>query len=1334
MIRRATAAALTLALAALWATAAAAAPGAVRLVSSDVSGVVLRYDANPLSLSPVGPGDGSVRPVIPGCQRAGVPGAPDLPAITVKVAVPVCESIDVRVAARGTRTLPNVSVVPTPSIVDVGDDEVNEWEWVRGEPYDAGGLWPGAAAATSEPTWLATQRIVEVTFFPVQADPVASELVSHDVIEVVLAFAGVEEGSGARADLPRREAVLRSVLLNYESGRAWRRELPVRRAAGSRTEGFATSQNWARLSLEKRGVYRVTREDLETANIDAASIDPESFRLFFGGGLPLPPSVLDPRPEWMDECTILVEGESDGTFDPGDAVVFCAVAVDGWSDVLGIEDPVDDFWENPYTGTNVYWLTWEETGVPSGFSSPPRRMDEVRAPASPDARSLSDYFARRHFEGNVYERQGRSDNWFWYQMQSFGSSEDRYFHEILSDVVTDSTGLLRGRVDGDAASPHRVESFLNGTPADTAVWYGYEYNIFEASGLPMNEGYNTYRVLAVRDSSNLYDVLLIDWFDLEYWRRLLAEDDALLFGSSGRFGDLEYTVGGFEDPEIDVYGIADKYTASVFSGVTVEETAESYSATFSDAVGDTSSYAAVSGSGYLRPVVEREIPTDLRTPDGSDYIMIAHDDFYDEALRLKTHRESPEGGGFAVRLVRISDVYDEFSWGLKDPTAIRDFLKHAWESAVVPPTHVLLVGDAVSDVRGYSPSSLNDFVPTYYTGAAYWPTEVWFVGFSGDAYYSPAMAIGRLPARSVAECSTLVDKIIRYEAEPVLDTWRNRAIIVADDEFIRNERKREFMHTEDSELLATQYLPAPLDRTKVYLMEYELDDIGSSKPGARADFIEAWNEGAAIVNYTGHGGNEVMAHEQVFRFDDTPSLLNIDGLSFFFAASCRLNKFDLNTVDALGEALAKSSRGGSIISIGSTRDSGATQNARFNRAFYEAMFGGDMTSAAPEVDVGGAFQAAFSTSGSSWINDSRFMIIGDPAVMLASPRGGGSIEESGVDPMRRGDTITVEGTNEGDTAGEDGVVLLRVFESADTTGHIHVATGPDDPMYHVEYVLPGETVFDGAVPVTDGAFDARFVVSSKAEEGPYARVRAYFYSDETDGSYSLEGVTIEDSVSVSDYEGPEITMEFEGGGTTVLPGTSLSIRLSDENGINLVGGEDDGIMVGVDSWSDTTDVTEDFVYDFDDYRSGTIDYALPLLDSGRHSVAVAASDNIGNRTTQSLSFDVVTAREFEIRNVANSPNPFPLGGDLGTHILFELPVAAVVRIDIFTVGGRLVRSLDERRCDAGANQIYWDGLDQEGEALASGVYLYRIHATSESYRGDKAQAIGRAVVMWGSRD
>ncbi len=976
---------------------------AVELVSSSEDGVILRYESGRLSTRVLRIGDREYTGVtIDGADVASVPGAPALPVVRVRVAIPDCERVNFRVSVDGTVTESGVRVVPSPSVLSVEGGGLSEYVYVEGGPYREEGLWPREAATMSGPRWTTTQRTVAVAIYPCQTNPQEELLLSHRSIEVALTFQGIKRQSPRSSDLPRRERMLESLLANYESGRAWRRGRVERRVPG-RDDYFTTSSNWVKLTLEETGLYRVDHGDLAAVGVDADLIDPGTVRVFSGGGISLPALVGDPRPTWMEECAVDVEGDGDGTFDPGDGVVFYGLDVDGWVDELGIDGANEPFHENRYANDNVYWLTWENEGTPSGFTDPPRRMAEDDLQSSPTPIPAADYRARAHLEGNVFEFEGRGDSWYWLQMQSDRIPESDYFHaeQIVADfgefvhghfshIVTDSTGLLRVRVDGNSSEgghpDHRTEFTLNGTLAHVAEWDGYSRYVFEEDGLPMRTEpqYNTLEIHVPRaDPLTERDHILIDWYELEYWRELSAVDAQLRFGSSGRTGIVEYSVDGFDGTAGAAYKVIDKFTLRTVPGVTLTDGR----LTFQDEVADTAAYVVVSDVGHMRPTIEVDDFGDLRPPGSADYMIIAHDDFHDAGARLKSHRQSSSGGGFSVQLVRLSDVYDEFSWGVVDPTAIRNYLMHVWDSWDVPPTHVLLLGDASSDYRQYQATSSPCLVPTYYTGALHWPTDLWFVGFE-DYEYDPAMALGRLPVTTAGEAATMIDKIEHYDTELEPGLWKNTVMLVADDEFkgldgdgqpIGNP---EYYHTVQAEMIDDLVLPWPIDRRKIFLMEYDHDAVGN-KAGARADIVEAWNDGALVMNYTGHGNELLMAHENVFLFDDIPRLHNIDRLPLFFAASCRLNKFDQRTGDSLGEALAKSPIGGTIASIGSTRDSGAGQNSELNRSFLKYVFGHQQVDPAAVLDIGQAFQNGFITTAidhSDWLNNTRFILVGDPAV------------------------------------------------------------------------------------------------------------------------------------------------------------------------------------------------------------------------------------------------------------------------------------------------------------------------------------------------------------------
>lgn len=73
---------------------------------------------------------------------------------------------------------------------------------------------------------------------------------------------------------------------------------------------------------------------------------------------------------------------------------------------------------------------------------------------------------------------------------------------------------------------------------------------------------------------------------------------------------------------------------------------------------------------------------------------------------------------------------------------------------------------------------------------------------------------------------------------------------------------------------------------------------------------------------------------------------------------------------------------------------------------------------------------------------------------------------------------------------------------------------------------------------------------------------------------------------------------------------------------------------------------------------------------------------------------------------ANSPNPFRPS----TFIRFDLPTSTAVTLSVYDLSGRRVRSLVEGAADAGAHAIEWDGMDDAGRAVGSGVYFYRLEA------------------------
>jgi len=108
-----------------------------------------------------------------------------------------------------------------------------------------------------------------------------------------------------------------------------------------------------------------------------------------------------------------------------------------------------------------------------------------------------------------------------------------------------------------------------------------------------------------------------------------------------------------------------------------------------------------------------------------------------------------------------------------------------------------------------------------------------------------------------------------------------------------------------------------------------------------------------------------------------------------------------------------------------------------------------------------------------------------------------------------------------------------------------------------------------------------------------------------------------------------------------------------------------------------------------------------ILGSG--SIDYRASFYLQNETKVEPSPETMPRRFMLYQN---QPNPFnPV-----TTIRFDLPKAEYVRLEIFDLQGRRVSRLLSGYLDAGAHSIWWDGLDERGRQMSSGVYYYRLHA------------------------
>ncbi|MCP4549389.1 MAG: hypothetical protein GY835_23285 [bacterium] len=759
------------------------------------------------------------------------------------------------------------------------------------------------------------------------------------------------------------EEVLKYSIANYEDGkqyRAWATNTGV----VSANRALKVGHSYARIVTSTEGIYRISGNDLLASGFDLNEIKSSSLRLSNLG----------------DEIPIWVETQSRDIFENSDHITFVAVK------------PSPEY--EAYTDLNVYWLSWSDVGG--------RRIalkdGDLGEPIDIPSSLRVTYHGEENREYLNPPLSDDGDRWLWARISAEAENPGKRYFAVpdLSDIdigkdFTIRLSLLGLTDDPSALIDHHAIISINGHILSDIKWAGQE--VYEFAGeYPSSylvEGDNFIEVRLPGDLNVFADQVGLDWFEIE-WSTTRAQDGLLQFAHRADRGPgiYEFRCRDFRNDDLEVFDISDPYAPERFVGVRIENeaTADVIFRDRFDRIGQERSYLVLRSSRMLKPEKIEKVTFGRNLASRShrsDIIIIAPAEFSAAVAELAHYRA---GRGLDVVVVNVEEIYDQFTYGLFSPTAIRRFLRAAFENwQWPPPSNVLLVGDATWDYKNHLKYDKRNFVPSFQVkalGDRYAASDSWFVCVSGDDIL-PDMHVGRIAVGTVEELREVIRKIIQYEEVDGDQSWKKRVAFVADDENSSFE--------EQCELMSERVIPETIESVKLYLRSLGLPEgmplherIARTKKGFSLKVLETINRGCGVVQFVGHGGLRVWSRKHILdsrrNVEDWGKLANRGRYPIVFSFSCLNGYFDSPRFPTIAERFVNVRGKGAIAFAANTRDSIGSEGVVLNVMFLESIFDLRLRSLGAVITRSKIRALTGIDDPSNYMN--TFALIGDPALEI----------------------------------------------------------------------------------------------------------------------------------------------------------------------------------------------------------------------------------------------------------------------------------------------------------------------------------------------------------------
>ena len=1137
------------------------------------------------------------------------------------------------------------------------------------------------------------------------------------------------------------------------NGSASRTSQTTSKSASVVTNSVLATGDWYQFYVEKSGVYKISKSFLQQLGLN--TIDPKKLKIYGNGGRMLPLSNNIYYPSDLTENAIQVIGESDGVFNNEDYILFYAEGVDTYND----ESQTNN---NLYDAKSYYYVT-----VQGGDG---KRITNMAQPTEISTSTITAFDDYQYHELDLVNIENLGRQWFG---ESFNINPEQEFSFNFPNIDTTSPIKLIIKAASAAFTYTSFKVAVNGQDTGTIPLYAIapnsstKFNVASLSNditFPTTENIKiklTYYNNGVPGSKGYLDNI-----------RIFAKRKLQGYGKQFRFQyDLADSSSGVVCYTIsNASAISQVWDVTDIYNVNKVENPNQASFSFKATLGELRKYVAIDALDYLTPLRTNKTKIANQNLKGTlfkneqgqfqdiDYVIITPSFLTTQAEKLANfHRNNPNNK-LNVKVITLESIYQEFSSGKQDISAIRNCIKYIYDNPSDPAKkikYVNLFGDASYDYKNRIPNNTN-IVPIYHAlnsnslGESSYASDDFYglmdsgEGNIGYSFGGIDIAVGRMLVNDGMQADEMVNKIIEYHDIKSYGSWRNTIVVIADDS---DKTSDSSLQKKQNTLADIIILEKPfLNATKILLDSYvqEASAGGSRYPKARTDLFSAFEKGSLVFNYLGHGGEDGLSAERIWEKSDGQNLRNQYKYPLFITITCDFSRFDNPFRPTAGEYVYWNPKGGAISMITTTREIGQFSAENFNDLFAEYLYSyGNYAN--PNNSIAENLRLAKNRNPNPSTN--VVFYIGDPALMLAIPKPKITLtsindktdfsNEAATFKSLAKMKVSGEITNENNTllTNYNGELFTTIFDKTISRATIN-NDGNSDP---INFNILGETIFKGNASITNGKFEFSFIVPrdirnqlGKGKISFYAKKTGQFENETGyDNSIIVGG---KNDIVVVDNKPPIVKLYMNdetfvsGGATNESP--FLLANLEDENGINTAGGIGHNIVAILDGEESNPYILNDYYQtNLDDYTKGTLRFPFRNLSVGLHTITFKAWDVYNNPISTEIQFIVMGGETITLTHVLNYPNPFVNYTEF--WFSHNRPFESLeVQVQVMTVTGKVVWTRNQIITTEGflSKEITWDGKDDFGNKIGKGVYIYKLTVKS-NLTNTKTEKFEKLVIL-----